>query len=292
VNRRTRVDRGRARARETVRIDYRVQNVRFSIEAERGLVREIGAAVLPGARARAGGRDGTAFAVSGEGRGFWVARGSVRLWRVGSRAELLPWLEAEVVHWLLRRLARYVQLHAAVVERSGRALLVVGGPDAGKTSLACAMALAGWGVMSDEVALVEPRGTVVAAFPRALFVKSGTARRLKELRRVAPRRVALAGGLTPIRYVSPRSFGRPVRRAATIGWLAFPEWSRVSRVGPVGEREALERLLRSSLNTMRHPRASFETCVGLVRRVRLLRVGVADLRDAADRLAEAVEGSL
>jgi|GEM_PF-3197022 len=270
-------------------VRYSLHGVRFSIDADDRTADEIARVVMPAcvkvSRRRPG---GSTFVVRSEGRGFSVRLGRRPLWRAKNKAELLPWLESEIVNWLLRRFRRYVHVHAAVVERRGRAVVLAGGPDAGKTSLACALGLAGWGVMSDEVALIEPRGLTAASFPRAMLVKSGTARRLPELRITEPRRVLLNEGMTSLRYVDPESLSGAAREQAKIAVVAFPEWSKKSAIVPVGEREAMERLLRASFNTGKCGKAAVDACVGLVRGATLFRVQTSGLREAPRLISEAM----
>jgi len=271
-------------------IRYNVHGVRFSIDADGPLAATIADAVMPASvRAGRSAPGETAFAVRREGRRLRVDRGRRRLWDVSSEGELIPWLESEIVAWLLKKLRRYVPLHAAVAARRGRAVLLPGGPDAGKTSMACALALAGWAVMSDEVALVEPRALTVASFPRRMFVDAGTARRLPPLRGITPRRVTLERGRVSVRYVHPEFAGARIPDRAGIAALAFPEWSRRSSVSPMGEREALERLLGTLFNADRRPRPAVETCVKLVRNTPRFRLHIGKLGEAAFRLSEAVE---
>lgn len=52
----------------------------------------------------------------------------------------------------LERLDRFLQIHAAVVSRQGDGWLVCGPSRSGKTSLALALLLAGWQVLTDETA--------------------------------------------------------------------------------------------------------------------------------------------
>ena len=271
-----------------MKLGYAVSGVRFAIDADGSIAQEIARTVMPVSRSAVP-RGGPVFAVRSDHGRFSVFRGRRRLWFAPSKAVLVPWLEAEVVQWLLGRLRRYVQLHAAAVERRGRAVVIAGGPESGKTSLACALGLAGWHVMSDEVALIEPRSSTVASFPRSMLVKSGTARRLPDLLRVKPHRVVLDDRPTAVRYVSPAFAGDKARGRAAVSALAFPVWSRRSSVGAIGERDALERLLRASFNTASRPALSVDTCVGLVRNAELFRVSIGKLRESARLLSEAVE---
>lgn len=71
-------------------------------------------------------------------------------------------------HWS----RRHVALHAAVVERGGRALAFVGYSGSGKTTLAAAAVRSGWGFISDEVGLIDDR-FVAHAYHRPLGLRRG-----------------------------------------------------------------------------------------------------------------------
>ena len=270
-----------------MKISYSLHGVAFAIEAEEPVAERVAAAVMPACGRARGARDATLFTVRRLNDGLAVLRGRRPLWHAASESELIPWLESEIVHWLLGRFRRNVQVHAAVVASGARAALIAGPPDSGKTSLACALGLAGWSVMSDEVALIEPRSSTVLSFPRAMLVKAGTARRLAELRGVQPRHVILEDGPQRVRYVNAESIGAKIRTKAKIRTIAFPEWARTASVEPMGECEALERLLLASFNTHKRPKLSIDTCVGLVRSAKLLRLRIGKLPETAGVLAEA-----
>jgi hypothetical protein len=271
-----------------MRISHALHGLRFAIEAHDALAGAVAEAVMPGCvRARARGRPVTVFRVQDEGERWQLSRGGRRLWDAMSEAELIPWLEAEVVYWLLGRLRRYVQFHTAVIERNGSAVLIVGGPGSGKTSLACAAGQAGWGVMSDEVALVEPTARTVYSFPRALLVRPGTVRRLRGLGRFPARRVLLDEGPTRVRYVNPALLGGRARDRARIDALVFPSWGSRSAARPVGEREALERLLEACFSEEGDTKRSLDTCLRLVGSARRAAVRVGRLKRAVGVIAEA-----
>jgi len=67
---------------------------------------------------------------------------------------------------------RYLLLHASVVERDGRALLMTGISGAGKSTLAALLGARGWRLMGDEFALVDPGTGSVHAFPRLVSLKN------------------------------------------------------------------------------------------------------------------------
>jgi len=67
---------------------------------------------------------------------------------------------------------RYLLLHAAVVERDGKALLMTGISGAGKSTLAALLSARGWRLMGDEFALLDPATGLIHAFPRLVSLKN------------------------------------------------------------------------------------------------------------------------
>lgn len=67
---------------------------------------------------------------------------------------------------------RYLLIHASVVERDGKALLMTGISGAGKSTLAALLSARGWRLMGDEFALLDPSTGLVHAFPRLVSVKN------------------------------------------------------------------------------------------------------------------------
>ena len=66
----------------------------------------------------------------------------------------------------------YLKLHAAVLAKNGRALIMPGLPGAGKSTLCAAMALSGWRVLSDEHALVTLNRAEVTPVCRPISLKN------------------------------------------------------------------------------------------------------------------------
>jgi hypothetical protein len=120
-----------------------------------------------------------------------------------------------------------------------------------------------------------------------MLVKPVTARRLPRLERVEPRRVVLDDGPAWVRYMNPAEVGFPAPATAEVEAIVFPRWARRTRLVPLGERAALERLLAASFD--RRPKVTVETCVGLVRRAPSFTLSVGDLEQAAEQLAKAIE---
>jgi hypothetical protein len=97
------------------------------------------------------------------------------LWDAGQlvRAGVDPDLAVATIVWRLNQIAgasrEYVVLHgAAVAGPRGAGVLLVGGPGAGKSTLAGACVDAGLGYLSDELAAIDPRTGLLAPYAKPI----------------------------------------------------------------------------------------------------------------------------
>src|SRR6185436_6514897 len=67
----------------------------------------------------------------------------------------------------------WLLLHAATVEKDGRAIVMTGESGAGKSTLAALLGERGWRLMGDEFALLDMAGGDLLPFPRAISLKNG-----------------------------------------------------------------------------------------------------------------------
>ena len=67
---------------------------------------------------------------------------------------------------------QYLKLHAAVLERNGRALVMPGAPGAGKSTLCAALVLRGWRLLSDEHALISLENSDLIPVCRPISLKN------------------------------------------------------------------------------------------------------------------------
>lgn len=163
---------------------------------------------------------------------------------------------------------RHLLLHAASVERDGRALLVTGLSGSGKSTLAALLGERGWRLMGDEFALLDLVDGRLHPFPRAVSLKNES--------------IALAGALvepvrmgpwlrgTPkgdIRHLVPRPdavarMAEPARPAT----ILFPRFGRdlAPAVRPVGAAEVFVRLTQASTNYVALGEPAFDALTRLV----------------------------
>ncbi|WP_114952585.1 HprK-related kinase A [Sphingosinicella terrae] len=160
----------------------------------------------------------------------------------------------------------YLLLHAASVEKDGRALILTGESGAGKSTLAALLGERGWRLMGDEFALLDLADGRLRAFPRAVSLKNGAIAVMEaevDADRFGP---VLAG--TPkgtIRHVRPNkralaAMAEPARPAL----ILFPRFGEAAAARGVGQAEVFMRLTQSSTNYVALGGAGFEALNGLV----------------------------
>ncbi|MBI5331593.1 MAG: HprK-related kinase A [Betaproteobacteria bacterium] len=131
----------------------------------------------------------------------------------------MNWCIASYAHHLL-------SLHAAVLEKNGRAVLLPGEPGAGKSTLTAALALSGWRLLSDEIALVRLEDGLLLPLARPVNLKNAS---IDIIRARFPE--AVYGPLSRDTHkgavIHLRPPGDAVARMAEPAlpaWVVFPRW--------------------------------------------------------------------
>ena len=161
---------------------------------------------------------------------------------------------------------RYLLLHAATVEKDGRALIMTGESGAGKSTLAALLGERGWRLMGDEFALLDMESGLLMPFPRAVSLKNGAIKVMEaevEAERFGPR---LAG--TPkgdIRHMRPNAEAiARMGEGATPALILFPRFGEAQAVRGVGAAEVFMRLTQASTNYVALGRSGFDALNRLI----------------------------
>ncbi len=137
----------------------------------------------------------------------------------------------------------YLMLHAAVLERNGRAVVLPGDPGAGKSTLTAALMLSGWRLLSDEITLVDRDDGLLVGLARPVSLKNAS---IDIIQRAFPDAVIGApaydthkGTVAHLRP-SADSVAR-VGEKARPAWVVFPRWREGStaRLSPHSRADAL-----------------------------------------------------
>ena len=160
----------------------------------------------------------------------------------------------------------YLLLHAATVERDGRALILTGESGAGKSTLSALLGERGWRLMGDEFALLDMESGALMPFPRAVSLKN-EAIKVMEAEVPADRFGPLLEG-TPkgaIRHLRPNERAiLHMGEAAMPSLILFPRFGPAAAVRGVGKAEVFMRLTQASTNYVSLGRRGFDALTRLV----------------------------
>jgi HprK-related kinase A len=181
---------------------------------------------------------------------------------------------------------RFLLLHAATVERDGRALIMTGASGAGKSTLAALLGEHGWRLMGDEFALLDPEDGSLHPFPRAVSLKNHAIYVMEEIagaERLGPWLRETPKGT--IRHLRPRADAvERMRETARPAMILFPSFGRdfERAVRLVGEAEVFVRLTQASTNYVTLGERAFGALANLVKTVPARAI---DYPDTASALA-------
>ena len=184
-------------------------------------------------------------------------------------AQGFPMLEWGLNWCISNHCHQYLIVHAAVLERGGRALLLPAPSGSGKSTLCAGLALGGgWRLLSDELALIEPVSGYLVPLPRPLSLKNTS---IDVIRGFSPR--ALFGEVVQetvkgrVAHVRPPAEG--VLRAderALPAWVVLPRYvpGTGAQLEPLSRARAFMALVDNSFNYNVHGRSGFAAFAKLI----------------------------
>lgn len=121
---------------------------------------------------------------------------------------------------------QHLTIHAAVLERGGRALLLPAPSGSGKSTLCAALCFSGWRLLSDELALVDPDGGSLIPMPRPVSLKNAS---IDVIRSFAPQvdfgsMVEETAKGVVAHFAPPRASVEASEVRALPAWVVFPRY--------------------------------------------------------------------
>ena len=189
---------------------------------------------------------------------------------------------------------QYLVIHAAVVERSGCALLLPAPPGSGKSTLCAGLVSRGWRLLSDELALIDPLTANITPLPRPISLKNAS---IEVIRAFSPDAVlgptvrdTLKGSVAHVK--APADSVRRAAEPARPRWIVLPRYQAgvPARLERLRKGRAFMQLADSSFNYNLHGRNGFEALARVIDASDCYEFAYGDLEEAVglfDRLATA-----
>ena len=174
-------------------------------------------------------------------------------------------------------------LHAAVVERNGRALILPAPSGSGKSTLCAALVLSGWRLLSDELALIDAKGLLIP-MPRPVSVKNQSIEVLQArfpALQFGSRVEETVKGVVA-HFAAPTESVQRADETAVPAWIVLPRW----RPGAPAELKPMERartfmsLIENSFNYDLFGATGFQRLGSVVDRCEGYHFEYSDLNDA------------
>jgi len=199
--------------------------------------------------------------------------------------QAFPFLEWGLNWCIAQTTLQFVVVHSAVIERGGNAAILPGPTGSGKSTLCAGLVMAGWRLLSDELALIDARTESVTPVPRPISLKNES---IDIIRRAYPE--AILGPVSPHTRKGRLAHLRPpaesVARAgepARLRWIVIPRYVEGSEAffTPCPKGPAFMRVAGDAFNYAGLGEFAFQDLVQTVDRCECLNFQYGRLDEAA-----------
>jgi HprK-related kinase A len=201
--------------------------------------------------------------------------------------QALPVFEWGLNWCVSSRAHRYLMVHAAVMERNGRALILPAPPGSGKSTLTAALVgRGGWRLLSDELTLLDLDDMSVVPNPRPVSLKNQS---IDVIRRYVPDAVlspavrdTVKGTVAHMR--APAASVARSHEPALPAWVIFPKYEAgaASTLAPMASATTFMELAANSFNYSVLAQRGFQALGRLIDQVQGYRFRYSDLDEALE----------
>ncbi len=208
-------------------------------------------------------------------------------------AQAYPLLEWGM-NWCVTSTAHHlVMCHSAVLAWNNMAVMLPAPPGSGKSTLCAALALSGWRLLSDELALLDPQSLLLQPFVRPVSLKNASIELISQRCPQATFTPAVSdtikGRVAHMR--PPRESVNQAHQPAVPRWLIFPRYEAGVELSlsAMSKAEALTELAGNAFNFSGLGIKGFSTLAGVVDSIDCYRLHYAGLDQAIAAFTELAE---
>ncbi|HEX7988043.1 MAG TPA: HprK-related kinase A [Duganella sp.] len=185
-------------------------------------------------------------------------------------AQAYPMFEWGLNWCISSRAHNYLVLHAAVVEKHGRAVILPAPPGSGKSTLCAALVHHGWRLLSDELTMVRLDDGRIDPMPRPISLKNGSIALMRSALPAAqfspPVHDTSKGTVAHLR--APADSVARLAEPARPAWIVFPRYQAdaPAELHPVAKARAHMRTAENAFNYSVLGALGFDAMADLVER--------------------------
>ncbi len=202
--------------------------------------------------------------------------------------QALPMLEWGM-NWCISSSAHsYLIIHAAVLEKNGRALILAAPPGSGKSTLCAALMVSGWRLLSDELTLIRLSDGLVEPVPRPVSLKNAS---IDVIARYAPDATFSLPVKDTVKGIVAhmRPSTESVERAdepARAAWICFPTYQADSATvfEKIPTAQAVMKTAANAFNYGLLGQQGFDAMVRLVKACHCYAFSYSDLDEAIEHV--------
>lgn len=214
------------------------------------------------------------------------------IYRLTRDYHLCPFLMDEIRASCYGHVKDYLLVHAGAVVKNGRAILLPGKSESGKTTLTLGLTNHGYKYLTDEVSAIHHETTEVVPFQRPIYVWRWS-RPLRQEVSKSFKTYRYRGEGQRWQYIVPQDGAViPGDARCKVDWIIFPKYVPKSKVvlKPIGGARAAVALLQRCWNAQLFPDRGLKILTGLVRRARCYTLEMGDLEEACKLIESTCRG--
>ncbi|MDX3772952.1 HprK-related kinase A [Chromatiaceae bacterium AAb-1] len=212
---------------------------------------------------------------------FHVSAGQQHF-RMSEQKQLVPIFEWGINWCVASYQHQYLAIHAAVLERDGKTLVLPAPPGAGKSTLCAVLMLEGWRLLSDEMCLIAPDSGNIIPCVRPVSLKNRSLQLIKQWYPAVTLQQITAGtpkGTVGFLAPSPQSW-QQYQQVAAPCIVIFPQYDAariILHLSEVSKADAFMHLAQNSFNYAVLAEQGFNCLADFISRITAYRMEYADI---------------
>jgi HprK-related kinase A len=200
-----------------------------------------------------------------------------------------PLLEWGLNYCVYSQCHQHLTLHAAVLERNGKALILPAPSGSGKSTLCAGLLFHGWRLLSDELTLICPQEGNIIPMPRPVSLKNES---IAVMRRFAPQAQfgsevnETVKGLVA-HFKAPVQAVRSAGQRAEPGWVVMPKYvaGSAAKLVPLERARGFMHLVANAFNYDTFGRQGFDLLGSVIDRSQCFTFEYSNLQEAVELFA-------